>query len=245
MARQPRMFKGGVVYHVMNRASARAKVFLKDADYAAFEAVLGQAVARFGMRVLSYVVMPNHFHLVLWPAKGQGATVSRFMQWLQQTHTQRWHSRYHNAGEGRLYQGRFRAFPVQSGFVDWQHVRRVCRYVERNALRAGLVKRGEGWRWGSLWRRMHGTAEEKRMLAAWPQGAYPGDGKWVELVNRAMAGKEEQALRESLARGRPFGEDKWVAAAAVGLGLGHTLRGRGRPRKHADGPAKNLEEGGE
>ena len=175
MARQPRMFKGGIVYHVMNRASARARVFHKDEDYAAFEKVLAEAVERFGMRVCSYILMPNHFHLVLWPGRGRGEAVSRFMQWLQQTHTQRWHSHYHNAGEGRLYQGRFKAFPVQSGFVDWQHVRRVCRYVEANALRAGLVRRAEEWPWGSLWRRFAGGADARKLLAAWPEGAYPGD----------------------------------------------------------------------
>src|SRR5947207_3056943 len=114
MARKPRHIKGGLVYHVMNRASARARCFHSDADYAAFERVLDQAVERFDMRLLSYVLMPNHFHLVLWPRKSQEKTLSRFMQWLQQTHTQRWHAHHHNAGTGRLYQGRFKAFPVQA-----------------------------------------------------------------------------------------------------------------------------------
>jgi putative transposase len=157
------------------------------------------------------------------------------MQWLQQTHTQRWHSHYHNAGEGRLYQGRFKAFPVQCGFVDWQHVRRVCRYVERNALRAGLVKRAEQWRWGSLCRRSKGTPEERTLLAPWPEGAYPGDAKWTELVNAPLRQGHENALRESMARGRPLGDEKWIANAAAVMGLGHTLRARGRPHKDKQG----------
>ena len=88
--------------------------------------------------------MPNHFHLVVRPS-GDG-DLSRFMRWLTMTHTQRWHAHHHSAGSGHLYQGRFKSFPVQSD----EHFYTVCRYVERNALRAGLVERAEQWRWGSL-----------------------------------------------------------------------------------------------
>ena len=60
----------------------------------------------------------------------------------------RWHAHYHSAGTGHLYQGRFKAFPVE----DDDHFYSVVRYVERNALRAKLVPRAEQWRWSSLWR---------------------------------------------------------------------------------------------
>lgn len=231
MARKPRSFSGGVVYHVMNRASARARIFHKDADYALFETVLAQAVGRFDLRLLTYIVMPNHFHLVLWPRKGEGEKISGFMKWLQQTHTQRWHAHLRNAGEGRLYQGRFKAFPVQGGWGDFQYVRKVCRYVERNAVRANLVKSAEEWKHGALWRRLYGRAEEREWLAAWPEGAYPGDAKWVGMVNQVLRGAEEKALGESFRRGSPFGAAAWRAAAAARMGLEHTMRPRGRPRK--------------
>ena len=231
MARQPRSFSGGVVYHVMNRASGRSRIFHKQADYAAFELVLAQAVERFGIRLLSYVVMPSHWHLVIWPRKGEGEKVSMFMKWLQQTHTQRWHAHCQNAGEGRLYQGRFKSFPVQNGQGDYQYLRKLCRYVERNALRANLVESAEAWKHGALWRRLRGTAEEKRWLAEWPAGSYPGDGKWLASINQALAGAEERALAASFRRGSPFGAEKWQKGAAEVLGLGHTIRPTGRPRK--------------
>ena len=138
--------EGGLVYHALNRANARQTIFDDDGDYEAFERVLAEAVDRHVMRLLAYCVMPNHFHLVLWPrADGD---LSRFMRWLTLTHTQRWHAHHHTAGTGHLYQGRFRSFPVQ----DDGHLLTLCRYVERNALRAGLVGRAEDWRWGSLHR---------------------------------------------------------------------------------------------
>ena len=86
--------------------------------------------------------------------------MSRFTGWLTLTHTQRWHAHRHNTGSGHLYQGRFKSFPVQ----DDGHFFTVCRYVERNALRANLVQRAEDWRWGSLHRWKQGIAKE--LLAA-------------------------------------------------------------------------------
>ena len=99
--------------------------------------------------------MPNHWHLVLWPR--QDRDLSRFMGWLTLTHTQRWHAHRGTGGTGHVYQARFKSFPVQAD----EHFLTVCRYVERNALRAKLVKRAADWRWCSLWRRAHGDEEAK------------------------------------------------------------------------------------
>ena len=71
--------------------------------------------------------------------------LSRFTPWLTLTHTQRWHAHRHSTGSGHVYQGRFKSFPVQED----KHFYTVCRYVERNALRAKLAPGAERWRWGS------------------------------------------------------------------------------------------------
>src|SRR6185312_10489513 len=148
MARKPRHAPGGIAYHVMNRTWGAIDLFADAGDYEAFERVLAEAAAREpSMRVCAYCLMPNHFHLVLWPARdGQ---LSQFMQWLSMTHAQRWHAHRRTGGRGHLYQSRFRSFPIQRD----EHFLSVCRYVERNPLRANLVDRAEDWRWGSLWAR--------------------------------------------------------------------------------------------
>jgi putative transposase len=69
MGRPHRAAEGGYVYHVLNRANARVAIFDNDGDYEAFERILVDAVARTGARLLSYCVMPNHWHLVVWPRK--------------------------------------------------------------------------------------------------------------------------------------------------------------------------------
>ena len=137
MGRPLRAAEGGYVYHVLNRANARMTIFADDGDYEAFERVLVEAVERTGTRLLSYSVMPNHWHLVVWPRKD--GELSRFVGWLTLTHTQRWHAHRHSTGSGHVYQGRFKSFPV----AEDEHFFTLTRYVERNALRANLVKRAE------------------------------------------------------------------------------------------------------
>jgi putative transposase len=221
MPRRLRCAAGGYVYHVLNRAVGRATLFHKAGDFAAFVKVLRQALAWQPLRLLAFCLMPNHWHLVLWPQRD--GELSEFLRWLTGTHTQRWHAHYHTAGTGPLYQGRFKSFPIQED----EHLLTVCRYVERNALRAGLVQRAEQWRWSSLWYRVQGRA-------AWLDPGplpCPEPGAWLRHVNAPQTEAELAALRRAVVRGCPFGEDAWVQQTARQLGLQSSLRPRGRPKK--------------
>ncbi|TWT75866.1 Transposase IS200 like protein [Posidoniimonas polymericola] len=222
MGRPTRAALGGYIYHVLNRANARKTIFEADQDYEAFEQVLAEAVDRAEMRLLAYCVMPNHWHLVLWPR--EDGDLSRFTGWLTLTHTQRWHAHRKTVGSGHVYQGRFKSFPVE----DDAHFLTVCRYVERNPLRANLVRSADRWRWDSLWRWRHGDAEQQRLLSAWPVRRSPG---WLEHVNRPLNEPELTAIRRSVARGAPYGGPEWSEQAIDELALESTVRPRGRPRK--------------
>ena len=215
-----------MIYHVLNRANARMTIFNKDEDYEAFERVLEEAVGRTETRLLAYTVMPNHWHLILWPRKD--GELSRFVGWLTLTHTQRWHAHRHSTGSGHVYQGRFKSLPVQAD----EHFLTVSRYVERHALRANLVGRAEACRWGSLYRWFSGSPKEKSLLAPWP---LPRRGGWLEHVNRPQTEAEVAALRASIRRGRPFGNVNWSARMVRKLDLESTLRPQGRPRKREIG----------
>jgi putative transposase len=131
------------------------------------------------------------------------------------------------AGTGHLYQGRFESFPMPSD----EHFLTVCRYVERNALRADLVERAQDWRWGSLWARRASPEPDRPALSPWPIER-PRD--WTARVNRPFGPAEEEAVQRSLRRGQPFGMDTWRAEVAARLGLESTFRPRGRPRKRSE-----------
>src|SRR3989304_5798896 len=198
MPRTARHAPAGLVYHALNRAVARLPLFEKASDYAAFEGVIEEAHARFPIGILAYCVMPNHWHFVLRPDKNDQLT--EFLRWLTHTHTMRWHAHFGSAGTGHLYQGRFKSFPVE----DDDHFYSVVRYVERNALRAGLVDRAEQWRWSSLWRRERGDVASRAILSRWPL-ACPRN--WVELVNTPQTEAEVAAVRTAIRRGNPLGAD--------------------------------------
>lgn len=218
---------GGLAYHVLNRAVGRRRLFNAPSDYDAFERVLGEARARTGTRICAYCLMPNHWHLVLWPR--EDGELSEFMRWLTVTHTQRYHAFRRTAGEGALYQGRFKSFPIEQD----PHFLRVCRYVERNALRAELVKRAETWAWASAACRGR-KLDERRWLTAPADWPVAPPRNWLAAVNRPDEDEGElAALRESVKRGRPFGSPEWQRTTAAMLGLESTLRPRGRPRKPA------------
>ena len=220
MPRRLRCSSGGYAYHVLNRAVGRTTLFQTDADYAAFQNVLRQARDWQPMHLLAYCLMPNHWHLVLWPQRD--GELSEFLRWVTVTHTQRYHAQHNTAGTGPIYQGRFKSFPIQED----EHLLSVLRYVERNPFRAGLVNKVEGWSWSSLRQRRKAVATE--LL---DEGPVPLPSSWIRYVNRAEPDAELEALRRSVVRGSPFGDTSWVQRTAKRLDLESTLRGRGRPRK--------------
>ena len=224
MARIPRSAVGDMVYHVLNRANGREKIFQKEKDYEAFEKILFEAKEKYPMRILSYCIMPNHWHLVLYPENGED--LSRFMRWITHTHTQRYHTHYKSIGYGHVYQGRFKSFPVDKD----EYFIQLCRYIERNPLRAGLLKKAQDWRWSSLWIRESGTEKQKIQLSDWP---VEKPIEYLHWLNTLQADEEEklEKIRYSIKKGKPFGSDGWVQKIAEKLGLVSTLKQRGRPKK--------------
>ncbi|MGW8257243.1 MAG: transposase [Thermoguttaceae bacterium] len=220
MPRTARLSPGGMLFHVLNRGVDRMRIFRAEKDYEAFHRVVEETLRVAPIRICAYCWMPNHWHFVLWP-EGDG-DLSRFMQRMSNMHTQRWQRAKLRVGYGHLYQGRFKSFPIEND----EHFYSVVRYVERNALRAGLVEHAEDWKWGSL----HQCASKARgpLLADWP---LPQPSDWTEYVNLPQTEAELKAIRRCLSRGSPFGKPTWIEQTAKQLGLQSTLRRRGRPNK--------------
>ena len=223
MGKAKRIDIGGMAYHVLNRANGKKQIFKSAGDYRAFETTMIHACEKLPMRILAYCIMPNHWHFVLWPKKD--GDLSTFMHWLSLAHAQRWHAFHGTTGTGHLYQGRYKSFLIQKD----GHLLTVCRYVERNALRARLVNRAEAWRWGSLWWHAHGCAAHLGILEdTWP---VPRPPDWLSWVNQGDGDAHIDEIRDCLKRTRPFGAAGWVLDTAERFGIGVTLRPRGRPAR--------------
>ncbi len=198
------------------------QLFSKPSDYQAFVGILAETLAKVSLDIAAFVLMPNHWHFVVRPQEaGQLAT---FFQRLTVTHAMRWQRHRRQVGHGHVYQGRFKSFPIQED----DHFYQVIRYVERNPLRANLIRLIADWRWSSYWIREFGDADDRGLLSAWP---VPKPRQWDRWVQQPQTEAELAALRTSLRRGAPFGGPQWTAATARHLGLEATLRPRGRPRK--------------
>lgn len=220
MGRPKRVALGGFVYHVLNRANGRLRIFRKAADFAAFEAILAEGIERVDMRVCGYCIMSNHWHLLLWPR--EDGDLSDFMRWITLTHTQRYHASHGTAGIGHLYQGRYKSFPTQ----DDDHYLTVLRYIEANPLRATIVDRPSGYPWSSFAAR---KGLEKPFALS--DGPVVLPTNWPQLVSRNMAVAVRDGISNSIRRGAPLGDPDWVKRTALKLNLESTTKPRGRPNK--------------
>ncbi|MEI8071315.1 MAG: transposase [Planctomycetota bacterium] len=223
MSRPLRFLPGGMVFHVLNRGVNRRMLFSCPHEYEAFEHDLLETLRTRPMRICSFCLMPNHWHMVLWPQCD--GDLSAFVHHLTSLHALRWKRRHDEVGLGPLYQGRFKAFPIQTDY----HLNTVVRYVERNPLRANLVTRAENWLWSSL-----GQSDSGRHvpLSDWPTTGAPLRRcvDWIDWVNTPQTEAEIESLRRCTKRGSPYGEAAWTGDTASALGIDSTLRQAGRPR---------------
>lgn len=223
MPRRLRCGLQGAAFHVMNRAVRKTILFEKDADFEAFIAVVLESLTKIRVEIIAFELMPNHWHFVVTCDRIE--EISKWMHWVTGTHANRWNGAHGCRGSGAVYQGRFRAVPIQRGIS----LIRVCRYVERNALRKGLVSAAENWVWSSL----HSVRNNCDLipLAQWP---ILKPENWLELVNSDETSQEFDDLRLCIRRNQPIGDPDWQKAVAPFIG--QTMRRRGRMKKRVPTP---------
>jgi putative transposase len=209
------------VYHVINRANGRLRLFRKEKDFAAFERTLLEAHQRHPLPLLGWCLMGNHWHFVVQPRKD--GDLARFFGYLSLLHATRWQAAHNAIGMGHVYQGRFKSFMIQKD----AHLLGVLRFVERNSLRGKVVKRAQDYRWSSLHVSRAGPAELRALLSDWP---LERPRNWLAEVNRAQTPAEEAAIANAIARGCPLGDSDWVKKTAQRYDLQSTLRSRGRQK---------------
>ena len=144
MTRKPRIIAGGVIYHFFNISSNKIPIFNTNEDYECFKKNLLKTKERTGMRILSYCIMPNHWHLLLYPVND--GDLPLFMKLLTAQHSQKHHYRQGTLGTGHVYQDRYKSFVVDTQ----EYLLQLYKYIERNPLKAGLVNKADAWLWSSV-----------------------------------------------------------------------------------------------
>jgi len=222
MPRLSRVAVGDTVYHALNRSNGRVTIFQNKDEYRHFEALLLEGVELTGMRMLAYCIMPNHWHLVLYPI--HDSDLSEFMRWVTTTHVRQRRVQTKSVGEGHLYQGTYKSFPVETD----KHLHDLIRYVEQNPLRAGLVKKAEDWQWSSLYRRRRNSSEDNKLLAQLPTEL---PVNYSDSVNELLPIEKLDTVRHSINKGKPFGSMDWVEKMVIDHKMENTLRNSGRPKQ--------------
>ena len=130
MARRPRVFAPGLLYHVIVRGNQRRKTFRSDVDYNTYLDRLEKYRAQFQVRIYAYCLMPNHVHLLV---ETGNTPLARFMQGVQQSYTQYFDLRYRKVGH--LFQGRYKAIICERD----KYLLALVRYIHLNGVRAKLA----------------------------------------------------------------------------------------------------------
>ena len=138
MARRPRVFAPGLLYHVIVRTNQRRKTFRSDDDYKAYLDRLERYRAKCHIRIYAYCLMPNHVHLLV---ETGSIPLAKFMQGLQQSYTQHFNRSYRKVGH--LFQGRYKAIICDRD----KYLLALVRYIHLNAVRAKLASRPERYRY--------------------------------------------------------------------------------------------------
>jgi putative transposase len=197
MARLARAVFAGMPHHVTQRGNGRAQTFFSDADYRLYRDLLAEQALAAGVEVWSWVLMPNHVHLILVPTEADG--LRRCLAAIHRRYAGHIHARLGRTGH--FWQGRFGCVAM-----DESHLAAALRYVALNPVRARLVKRAEDWPWSSV-HAFLGPTDDGLTTTAPVLSRYPG---FADLI---AAGEEDEftrRLRRAESVGRPVGDEAFL-----------------------------------
>lgn len=184
-------------YHVLSRGNERREIFRNEKDHHRFLETLGRMVERFKLEVHAYVLMKNHFHLLV---QTKEANLSRALQWLEVSYSVWFNRRHHRSGH--LFQGRFKNFLIEND----RYFTAMCLYIHGNPLRAGIVQRLSDYRWSSY----QAYADKKRevfwLTTELVLGMYGGSRKRFLRAQQVFF-EERPNLLEDLRHGLYLGSE--------------------------------------
>jgi putative transposase len=221
MPRQARAVFSGLAHHITQRGNRREDVFFSDEDRLVYLAWLQAYCVALGLEVRAYCLMSNHIHLVAVPATDDA--LQRVLKPLHMRYAQRINRR--QGWTGHLWQGRFFSSPLDDAYL-WATVR----YVERNPVRAGMVRRAEDYRWSSA--AAHCGLRTDLLLAsatAWARGFLAAQD-WSAWLAEGDEDEELSTVRRNVNKGLPCGSDDFVSQLSQRAGRSLAHRPQGRPK---------------
>jgi putative transposase len=231
MARLPRLIIPAQPHHVIQRGNNRQPIFLDSADCHAFMDWLRAGAKTFKVAVHTYVLMPNHLHLLVSPSNQPG--LGQMMQWIGRYYVPYFNRKYGRVGT--LWQGRYK-----TSVIDSERYFLVCsRYIELNPVRAGLAPDPLDYEWSSY--RHHAGIRPDPLITDhplyWALGNTPfqREAAYIELVRQALTPAELETINQAILKGWPLGSERYKATLEQALKRRVLPAKRGRPFKKLTG----------
>ena len=202
MARPLRIEFKGALHYILSRGNERRNIFFGDADYKVFLGVLEEMSERFEVDIFAYVLMSNHYHLLIRTNQGN---LSKSMQWVGTTYTRRFNLQHFRSGH--LFQGRFKSILVQND----AYLMQLSCYIHRNPLRAGLVNRLADYRWSSYHTYAYKASHTKWLNKDLILSQCNGEDSYKAYREKVQKYSEEESkVFENLRHGIVFGTKRYL-----------------------------------
>jgi putative transposase len=222
MARLARVVVAGSPHHVTQRGNGRAQTFFGDGDYQLYRDLLAASCRAAGVEIWSWVLMPNHVHLILNPADADG--LRRALAPVHRRYAGAVHTR--TGLTGHFWQGRFGCVAM-----DEAHLAAAVLYVALNPVRARLVQRARDWRWSSVHAHLAGRDDGVTTVAP-VLSRFP---RFAEFIETEADPERLERLRRAESIGRPVGGEAFIRALEAGA------KRSLRPGKRGRKPSPNLD----
>ncbi|MBN2097149.1 MAG: transposase [Candidatus Omnitrophica bacterium] len=223
MPRIARIIYTGYPHHIVQRGNNRQDVFFSNAEKRVYLELLKKYSKENNCSILAYCLMPNHIHILAVPY--QELSLAKTMQKLSLTYTQYINSKYSRTG--RLWECRFHSTVVDKDAYLWK----VCRYIERNPVRAKIVQSPTEYEWSSA-KINTSEAESSFIEPIWKN--YIKFDEYLEFLNSQEDEEQIKEIRKSTLKGRPVGTQDFLKQVAQDLNISIYSRRRGRPKKNEE-----------
>lgn len=222
MPRIARVIAIGYTHHITQRGNYKQNIFIDDIDREKYISIIKKESKRYGLKILSYCLMTNHIHLVVVPEKED--SIWKVFKYAHMKYSQYYNKKANNTGH--LFQGRF-----FSCIMDNNHTLACVRYIERNPVRAGIVKKPCSWKWSSA--KVHCLMKEPDELGVNRLFEYVevNQKSWKEFIEMPDNLDDIKRIKKNTRKGRPLGTNEFVERLEKKLNRILKLKPKGRPKK--------------
>ncbi len=224
MPRIARIVAVGYPHHITQRGNYQQKIFADNTDRKKYLSFLRVECKKYGLAILAYCLMPNHVHFIGIPKKED--SMGKAFKYAHMKYSQYYNKKMCTVGH--LFQGRF-----FSCIMDEQHTLACARYIERNPVRAKMVKNPSLWKWSSA--RVHCGIVEHDGLEANELFDYVRERQqdWKAFIGISDNLDKVMQIRQQTVRGRPLGDNNFIEKLEKELKRSLKLKPKGRPKKEA------------